>query len=134
MNDQSFRKFTDYERAVLDRILELDFRGKEEIKDQFSQATASLIEGTDDNYGSIKIKTLSNKKADVMKRVPVMGVTRDEGGGPVEILLHTADGIVVSLEFVRMDGAPMVGLPQLDIMQFHVRGATEDQQAIKVPE
>src|SRR3954447_4713763 len=109
MNDQSFRKFTDYERAVLDRVLELDFKGKEEIKDQLSQATASLIEGTDDNYGSIKIKTLSSKKADVMERVPVIGVTRDEGGGPVEILLHTADGIVVSLEFVRMDGAPMVG-------------------------
>ena len=69
-----------------------------------------------------------------MDRVPVMGITKDEAGGHVEILLHVIDGKIVELEFVRMDGAPMIGLPRLDIMQLHVRGANEGEKTIRFQE
>jgi hypothetical protein len=122
MTQESSRQLSDFEKAVIHRLLEADFQGRGEVQEQISHATASLIEGTRDNYGSINIYTSSDRKANVKDRVPVMGMTKDEAGGPIEILLHVVNGIVNELEFVRMDGQPMVGLPRLDILELQVRG------------
>jgi hypothetical protein len=132
MTNKSRRAFTDFERKVLDRLLEGNFQGKEEIRQQLLNATAKLIEGTNDNYGSINIHTSSDHRADVKDRVPVMGTTRDEGGGPVEILLHVVDGLVKELEFVRVDGQQMDGLPQLNMLKLHILDGSNDEQQIKI--
>jgi hypothetical protein len=131
MTQELFRPLSDYEQAVITRLFEVEFPGREELKDQVSHAEASLIPATGDNYGSINIRTSSDRRAVVENRVPVISMTKDEGGAHVEILLHVIDGKINELEFVRMDGAPMVGLPRLDLMQLHVRGANTDQQTIK---
>jgi hypothetical protein len=120
---QYFRSLNDFEKAVVDRLLGVNFQGRDELREQVDHATAGLIEGTQDNYGSISIRTSSDRRANVKDRVPVMGMTKDEAGGPVEILLHVVNGLVNELEFVRMDGEPMVGLPRLDILQLQVRGS-----------
>jgi hypothetical protein len=62
----------------------------------------------------------------------MLGVTKDEGDGPVEILLHVVDGKVSELEFVRVDGEQMVGLPRLDILQLYVRDGSGTEQQIKI--
>jgi hypothetical protein len=134
MMQAPFRPLSDYERAVIQRLFEVDFPGREELKDQASHAEASLITGTGDNFGSVNIRTSSDRIAVVENRVPVVGMTKDEEGGHIEILLHVIEGKLNELEFVRMDGAPMVGLPRLDIMQLHVRGANTDEQTIKYRE
>src|ERR1700732_1425077 len=56
-------------------------------------------------YMSKEMGTL--QRANVKERVPVIGMTKDEGGGYVEILLHVIEGKINQLEFVRMDGEPM---------------------------
>jgi len=104
MTQESFRPLSDYEKAVLERLFEVDFSGRSELKEQALDAQGSLIRGTNDNYGSINIRTSSDRRADVKDRVPVIGMTKDEGGGHVEILLHVIDGKINELEFVRMDG------------------------------
>jgi hypothetical protein len=134
MTKESFRPLSDYEKAVLERLFEVDFPGREELKEQVSHAAASLIRGTGDNYRSINMQTSSDRIAAVKDRVPVIGMTKDEGGGHVEILLHVIEGKIHELEFVRMDGEPMVGLPRLDIMQLHVRDGSDGEQVIKYRE
>jgi hypothetical protein len=134
VTQESFRPLSDYEKAVLERLVEVDFSGREELKEQLTHAEANLITGTNDNYGSINIRTSSDRRADVKDRVPVIGVTKDEGGGHVEILLHVIDGKINELEFVRMDGQQMIGLPRLDIMQLHVRDGSEGEQIIEFRE
>jgi hypothetical protein len=88
MTQEPFRPLSDYEKAVVERLLEVAFPGREELKLQVSHAAACLIRGTGDNYGSINIQTSSDRIAAVKDRVPVIGMTKDEGGGHVEILLH----------------------------------------------
>jgi hypothetical protein len=134
MKQEPYRPLSEYERAVIGRLLEADFVGRGEIEDEVSHAEASLIAGTDDNYGSINIRTSSERKAVVVNRVPVMGITKDEAGGHIEILLHVIEGKVDKLEFIRMDGTPMIGLPRLDIMQVHTRSTNEDETTIRVQE
>jgi hypothetical protein len=66
------------------------------------------------------IYTASDSKADVKNRVPVIGLTKDESGAAIDILLHVVDGKVNELEFVRLDGEPIKGLPRLDILKREV--------------
>jgi hypothetical protein len=134
MTQEPFRPLSEYEKAVIERLFEVDFPGREELRDQVSRAEASLIDDTGDNYGSINIRTATDRKAVVQDRVPVIGTTKDEAGGHVEILLHVIEGKIAELEFVRMDGAPMIGLPRLDIIQLHARGAQEDKKNKRLQE
>jgi hypothetical protein len=122
MNMKSNRPLTEFERAVISKLLEADFEGKSIVEDQLTDATASTIANTNDNYGSIKIFTTCKTKASVKDRVPVIANTQDESGAPVDILLHVVNGAVNELEFVRIDGQPMQGLPRLDLMRLEIRG------------
>ena len=123
---------SEYEIAVLSRLFDVEFQGKIELQEQVKNSTVSLME-TNDNYGSLKFRIISESVANVKERVPVMALTRDAGGGPVEILLHVIDGKIDELEFVRMDGEPMHGLPRLDILQAYPRGG-ESERTISFPE
>jgi hypothetical protein len=121
MTTESFRQLSDYENAVLARLLDIEFPGHLELQEQVLHSVVRPME-TNDNYGSIIFNTTSQTIAAVKDRVPVIGMTKDESGGHVEILLHVVNGKIAELEFVRMDGQPMNGLPRLDILQLEVRG------------
>jgi hypothetical protein len=119
MTTEDTRELTEYERSVANALLDMKFPGSEVLKKQFDHATARLMV-TDDNYGSIVLTTKFPEPANIKRRVPVTALTRDKSGGPVEILLHVVNGFVHELEFVRLDGKPMVGLPRLDILKVHL--------------
>jgi hypothetical protein len=125
MINKAFRELSEYEIAVLSRLFSMEFSGKSELQKQVKHSTVKEIE-SNDNYGSIVVSTSSENIAYVTDRVPVMALTRDVSGGPVEVLLHVVKGKIHLLEFVRMDGAPMSGLPRLDILETHTRGGGSD--------
>jgi hypothetical protein len=132
MTTEDTRELTEYERRVANALLDTEFSGSEILKRQFEHATARLMK-TDDNYGSIVITTKSPEPANIKNRVPVTALTRDESGGPVEILLHVVNGSVHELEFVRLDGKPMVGLPRLDILKVHLETEAGSNGTREVP-
>jgi hypothetical protein len=132
MTTEGTRELTEYERRVANALLDSKFPGSEVFRKQFDHATARLM-ATDDNYGSIVITTKSLEPANVERRVPVTALTRDESGGPVEILLHIVNGFIHELEFVRLDGKPMVGFPRLDILKVHIETEAISNGTRQVP-
>jgi hypothetical protein len=126
------RELTEYEKRVANALLHVSFPGSEVFRKQFEHATARLMT-TNDNYGSIVVTTNSLEPANIGRRVPVTALTRDEAGGPVEILLHVVNGFIHELEFVRLDGKPMVGLPRLDILKVHIETEAISSRTRQVP-
>ena len=72
---------SDYEREVLSRLLVVDFRGNVELRQQVDSA-AIEVRKTNDNYGSITLHPASEGVANVLERVPIMGLTRNAAPRP----------------------------------------------------
>jgi hypothetical protein len=109
MNDQprSWRKLTEAEKRVLDRLLSSPFAGREELAAQADRATVSRI----DREGSLQFRTVG-PLAPVSQRVPVEGRYLDGSDDPlgpaVNLLLHVVDGRLHELEVYKDDGNDIV--------------------------
>ncbi len=109
MNDQprSWRKLTEAEKRVLDRLLSSPFAGREELAAQADRATVSRI----DREGSLQFRTVG-PLAPVSQRVPVEGRYLDGSDDPlgpaVNLLLHGVDGRLHELEVYKDDGNDIV--------------------------
>ena len=97
------RALTDYEREILERLLEPAFLGRDQLKLQVKNAKA-IPTNDPDNYGSIYLEGPSQPKANVAGRVPVAATAKDEDGILIDILLHVIDGLVNELEILKADG------------------------------
>ena len=98
-----FRKLTKTEQAILDRLLETQFSGRDEIYEQLKDCLVRTI----DEEGSLEFKVDRDVRAPVTRRVPVEARATDEDGVPVLILLHVLEGVISELEIVKMDGSPV---------------------------
>ncbi len=112
MKKQRFRKLTAEERQFLDRLLELPFPGRDELRLQANAATAREIAEDGDNYGSLKLRAIATPRAAVVQRVPVMALANDVDEVPIEFLLHVVDGVLDELEILKLDGSPIVNRPK----------------------
>src|SRR5271154_437394 len=93
--ESEFREVTTEERALLERILEADFPGRDELAPLLRSALARTI----DEDGGLEIKSQADGKAPVVKRVPVEAEAKDVDGVVIHMLLHVVDGKPVELEF-----------------------------------
>lgn len=94
-----YRNMNDYEQAIIDRLLEIPFRGSDELKLQLDSCKVREFEKDKDGCGSLELKTKSEIKAEVKNRIPVEASFKSRDY-PVEVLLHVIDGFVNELEFV----------------------------------
>jgi hypothetical protein len=111
VNEEEYRSPTAWELAVLDRLLELPFPGRDEVRRQVDGARVRTVREYGDDYGSIDFLVSNWMKAPVVMRVPVVGTARDVDGVPIEFLLHIVDGIISELEIVKMDGGAIIEKP-----------------------
>jgi hypothetical protein len=102
-----FREPTSAERALLARLLEAEFPGKLEL----ARLLRNILVRSIDADGGIEIKSQSDGKATVVKRVPVEAEGKDEDGTVIHMLSHVADGRTTELEFFREDGTMVKRLP-----------------------
>ena len=102
----NFRKLTDYEANILEKLFSREFPGREALRTQISTCLVKTIE-YGDNYGSIEFKVNSDVKADVTNRIPVLGHLKDTDGIPIDIYLHVIDGKVDELEIVKAADSPI---------------------------
>lgn len=121
MNNIKYRLLSEFEKEVLKKLLYTPFQGNKELLEQSKHAQVKKPDGYSDNYGSIEFIIDSDLRANVKERVPVEGTTVDESGNAVLILLHVVDGLLYELEILRMDGEPMVGLPDIDKLKTSVK-------------
>jgi hypothetical protein len=109
MNDKppSWRKLTEAERRLLDRLLSNPFAGRDELATQVELATISRI----DSEGRLQFRT-TGPDAPVAQRVPVEGSyldgSTDPFGPAVHLLLHVVNGRLHELEVYKDDGSDIV--------------------------
>lgn len=96
--DSSFRPLRAHERALLERLLEPQFPGRDELRLQLEVVTARQI--FDD--GTLELRCGPCAPAPVRWRVPTEGECRDLDGGIVQVLLHVVGGFMRELEILKM--------------------------------
>jgi len=78
MEQHEYRKLTDGEMRILEKLLSPSFPGRDELLDQATHCEAQET-GDPDNYGSIRLRTTSSRRADVDRRVPVEEIVKGDG-------------------------------------------------------
>ena len=106
-SEEPLRLLTDLERRYIDRLLTVDFVGREQIMEQLRSVLARRI----DDEGSVELVPQNSVRANVMKRIPVEGESADVDGVPVYFLLHVVDSQVHELEIYKADGSPIKRMP-----------------------
>ena len=97
------RNLYSWERKILDKLLDQNFLGSNELCKQLSDCKVSVL----DEDGSLKFYLRDTvKKAEMVKgRIPIEAEVRDQDGEMVQILLHVVDGMIDELEFWKSDGS-----------------------------
>ncbi len=105
--ESDFRKPTDEERSLLERLLEAEFPGRDEL----APMIRNILVRTIDQDGGLEIRSQIEGKAPVVKRIPVEAEVKDVDGVVIHMLLHVLDGRPVELEFFREDGTTVKRMP-----------------------
>lgn len=112
MKEIVFRPLSEFEKLLLEKLFELDFVGREELRQQFSGLLAKHI---DDN-GSLEFKVHSSTVAPIEKVVIAEARCPDSDTDEkhpvhVNILLHVKDGKLWMLEIYKDDSSPILRRP-----------------------
>lgn len=103
----ALRSLTAYERSLLERLLHLDFPGRNEIRQQIEECDVEVL----DSDGSFRFD-LKNAPPVVTKfRVPIEAEAMDSDGTKIHVLLHVVMGKVEELEVFKDDGSPVATMP-----------------------
>jgi hypothetical protein len=105
--EREFREPTEVERSLLERLLEADFPGRDEL----APLLRNVLVRTIDEDGGLELKSQVEGKASVVKKVPVEAEAKDEDGAVIHMLLHVIEGRPVELEFFREDTARVKRVP-----------------------
>jgi hypothetical protein len=105
--ESEFRKPTFEEQALLNRLLEVEFPGREELVPMLRQVLVKTI----DDDGGLEIQSQGEGKASVVQRVPVEAEGKDQDGIVIHMVLHVVNGKPVELEFYREDAATVKRVP-----------------------
>lgn len=100
--------------AVLESLLEHDFRGRPELQSQLIGVLGKSI----DEDGSLRLFVKDEPPAPVARRIPTEGTYVDADGVRVHVLLHVVDGYLDELEVYREDSGRVLtrleSVPSLD--------------------
>jgi hypothetical protein len=108
MNAQpELRKPTQIEQALLERLLEAQFPGRNEL----AVLLRDVLVKTLDKDGGLELQSRAAGTAPVVQRIPVGAEGKDQDGTVIHMDLHVIAGRPVELEFYREDGATVVLMP-----------------------
>ncbi len=99
--DSSFRPLTSHERALLEKLLEPNFPGREELRRQMS----SVVVGQVLEDGTLALSCDPEPRAPVKCSIPAEGWCPDTDGVMIHVLLYTVDGLMRLLEVYKADGS-----------------------------
>lgn len=104
---EGFREIRAEEARLVERFLERDFAGCQELREQFRTISVADI----DAGGSLRLSTRAEAPAAVTRRIPVEASYADRDGMGVHLLLHVVDGFLDEFEVFREDSRPVVNRP-----------------------
>ncbi|HEY1528192.1 MAG TPA: hypothetical protein VGH51_18345 [Candidatus Angelobacter sp.] len=106
--DPGFRKLDDRERGLLEKLLEVEFPGRDELRAQLASVTAKQIE----KDGTLKLRCDLGPPAAIKSRLVAEAMCKDEDGGSMSVMLHVdREGFIRMLEVIKYDGTPVIRPP-----------------------
>jgi hypothetical protein len=105
--DSSFRPLIARELQLLERLLEPDFPGCDELRHQLKSVTAKTI----DEDGGLALQCDPSLPAPVDGRIPTEGKCADADGVVIHVLLHVVAGVMNELEVYREDTCRVLSPP-----------------------
>jgi hypothetical protein len=101
---EDWRPLTGDERAIIERLLEIPFPGRDEIRVQLDHCLVRLWEECVRHCGSLDFQvdceTLVPESGPFDTIIPVEARVTDEDDIPIDVIMFTKDGRLSSLEFV----------------------------------
>jgi hypothetical protein len=114
----SVRPLRSSEKALLTRLLSVDFPGRRQLAEQ---ARLVLVEPIDAN-GSLQFFPSLDTRAEVAKRVPVEAQCKDLDGMMIHALLHVDSGMLSELEIYKDDSSTVQRSPDTEDWEVMVLG------------
>jgi len=106
--DSEFRQLDARERGLLEKLLEADFPGRDELRTQLDSLTAKQI----DQDGTLSLRCGSGRPSPRKYKLAFEGICKDADGGTIAILLHAdKDGFMSMLEILKYGGSPIINPP-----------------------
>jgi hypothetical protein len=111
--DQEYRTLDDREKGLLEKLLEADFPGRDELRAQISSLTGKQIE--DD--GTLSLRCASGPPAPTKYALAMEGECTDADGAKIAVMIHVdKGGFMNMLEIIRYDGSPIINPPSADTL------------------
>ena len=104
---RDYRPLKTNERELLTKLLDVNFPGRDELRQQLETAAAKVI----DENGSLALQCGPGRPAPVKCRVATEGECADADGIAIHVLLHVKDGMMHELEVFKDDGSPIRNPP-----------------------
>jgi hypothetical protein len=105
--ESEFREPTKAERDLLQRLLEAEFPGRDELVTLVQDIRVRPV----DEVGSLELRSQRSGTAQVVKRIPVEAEAVDADGFSIHALLHVVNGRPVELEIFKDDGSCVKQMP-----------------------
>ena len=106
--DHDFRPLDTRELGLLQRLLEPNFEGRDELRSQLSSVTARQVA----EDGTLVLRSRSGPPAPVKYRLVMEGTFTDADGMAIGVLLHAdKDGFMNMLEIIKYCGSPIINPP-----------------------
>jgi hypothetical protein len=102
-----FRQPTDVERALILRLLEPAYPGRDEIRTMLQHVEVRSI----DEQGSLKLRPEVPGRVSGVKTIPVEAEANDTDGVIIHVLLHMVHGRPDELEVYKDDSSPIRHMP-----------------------
>lgn len=102
---------------MLHRILEKPFPGRDQLALQTRDIVVEEV-GDPRVHSLLVIEVQSPSKAITTSWVPVEASAGDADGVPIEFILHVRDGLLYTLETVKLDGASIIRMPLRPSLMF----------------
>ena len=104
----SFRLLRTHELEILEKLLEPDFPGRDELRQQLgSLTTRQLFED-----GTLDLNCGATARAPVTCSVPTEGEYIDADGYHINVLLHVKDGLMNELEILKLYPSKIINPPE----------------------
>ena len=109
--DSVFRPLNAREREILERLLELDFQGRDELRSQLSSVTAKQVH----EDGTLLLRCSSGLPAPTKYAVAMEATCADVDGMSIGVLLHVnRDGFMNMLEIIKYNSTSIIKSPTAD--------------------
>jgi hypothetical protein len=106
--DSGFRQLDARERGLLEKLLEAEFPGRDELRTQLDSLTAKQIE----EDGTLSLRCDSESPSPGKYAVAMEGMCKDADGGDMSVMLHlNHQGFMSMLEIIKYGPSPIISPP-----------------------